>query len=261
MKKQKVQATIIFKETDTQEEIMYTFKKPNILIPVFLLLSTQAYQVNAFSFREVFEDMDHSFRHMQQELKSRFHTQQQLSEEDQTLINKQLEIVAKIKPEITKNENGLVTIAFPIENIDKNKIELSLEHGLLNGIIPLDHGSFRFVVHSNFIKCEYVIDIKKEQIQEPMKTTDASTTQAPKRQTGTQDTSTPNDKQAVDTEIAAQTNAIHWRTSNYFTEALPLEIDLSKVKLSDTGTAETKNNKLFIRLEPKSYARLKIRHA
>jgi len=225
---------------------MYTLKKPNLLIPVFLLLSIQTSRVSAFSFREMFDDMDHTFKNMQQDFKTRFHKQQQLNEEDQALVNKQLETVTKIKPEITKNDNGLVTLAFPIENVDKNKIELSLEHGLLKGIIPLENGYFRFVVHPNFIKCEYMIEIKKELAENPIIRSEESTT---------------SDKITKEAEMIAKNSTMQWKTSNYFTEALPLEIDLSKVTLAEAGTAETKNNKLLIRLKPKSYKRLKIRHA
>lgn len=206
----------------------------HFLLSVLLLLSLQSNNLNAFpfadSFKEMFDEMDHAFKNMQHELKAKFNSKEKLSTEDQQLVNKQLEIVSKIKPEITKNENGLVSIVFPIENIDKEKIELSSEHGLLYGFMPLEHGYFRFVIDPKFIKYEYLIEITKEV---------------------TEDTGKESKDQAKET----YSHAMSWRTSNSFIESLPLEVDLSKEPQS-----ETKNNKLFIRIDPKNYKRLKIRH-
>lgn len=218
---------------------MYTIKKTNLLIPL-LLLSFQAHNTKTFgfrnSFREMFEEMDQAFQNMRHEFKTRFHTQEQLKPEDQEIINKQLEIASNMKPEITKDENGLVSIVLPIDNIEKEKIELSLEHGLLHGFLPLKNGWFRFVIYPNFIKCAYELELVRESKQE----TPAA--------------------EADKTEIQHQENAnyshtVVWHSSNSFMESLPLEVDLAKAQ------SETKNNKLFIKLEPKSYTRLKIRHS
>lgn len=220
---------------------MYKFKNTNLLIPVFLLLSTQIYTLSAFSFRNIFEDMDHTFKNMRQELKTRFKKQDKLNPEDQNLVNKQLDIVSKIKPVITKNEIGVITIAFPIDNIDKGKIELFLENGLLNGILPLDNGYFKFIVNSNFVRCEYIIELNKEILHEyPITYSEKSD---------------KTDKQTEQEEKVAHSHTISWKTSNYFTETLPLEVEPSK------SQSETKNNTLFIKLEPKSYTRLQIKHA
>jgi len=216
---------------------MYKFKKTNLLISAFLLLSVQTYNVKAFSFREMFEEMDHTFHNIREELKTRFH-QQELTPEDQALIKEQLELVTKLKPEIIKKDNGDVTITFPINGIDKTEIALSLEHGLLHGTIPLKYGDFKFIVYPKFIRYDYLIEINKDIKQQAPITSQEEKTEG----------------EAKEKETTEYNQKFYWRTSNYFTEALPLEVDVTKVK------SETKDNKFVIELKPKSYTKVKIQH-
>lgn len=117
---------------------------------------------------DIFDEMHDHVRKM------RKHTFWGPSKEEQEAIKIARENLAKIKANVTENDNNIV-ITFDLNGANKNAIDIEVKEyakpqrghifkmqNILKGIIPTDHGKVEFYVTKNSLEIARHIEIKKE---------------------------------------------------------------------------------------------------
>ncbi len=136
-----------------------------------------------------------------------------------------------ITPEITKDKDGNIEIAFPIANINKDAIEdITLKDNMLVGQLDSDYGSVKFYITDQAIKLVRNLEIKEKEEQKP-------------------------DQQESDNAGKSEAKSFfnyHYSYGSSNIYSLPVAVDINN------ASAQIKDDNLVIKLSAKNYSKIKI---
>lgn len=205
-----------------------------------LLLSSTQFSVDARLRHVIYDDMDdfwspheQFFNFFNQSLMPR----RELTEAEKKAkkeFEKSKRSLEEVSPEISQSDNQ-VTIKFPITDVNKNDIQLSIKEGVVHGIIPAKYGKVAFNINSNYIETSKTLELKSE-ILEPKESEDLK-----------------EDKEHKDSKKFKEKSEFISLSS--FTDRLPDSIEVNSVQ------ASTKNNNFEIVFNKKKEKKINIKHS
>lgn len=204
---------------------------------------------NSFFADDFFDDFNQIMKNWQKRWK-KHHKQMQKhfeklrpSKEEYSVIKEARKKLAKIKPEIIK-EDGSVIITFNVENIDKNnisKISIDEKQQVAFGAINTEYGKIEYTITPNSLLTIKHLEIKKEEKKE-----------IEDKKTGVKDQKVDESKPKKDDTKLVST--YYWSDSSSTSKWLPATVDVT------SADAVIQDNKLVIKLDTKKYKEVTPRY-
>lgn len=214
-----------------------------------LLLSSAQFPVDARLRHVVYDDMDdfwgpheQFFNFFNQNLMPR----KELTEAEKKTkkeFEKSKRSLEGITPDISQTDSQIV-IKFPIEDVNKNDIQLSIKEGVVHGIIPSKYGKVAFNINSNYIETAKTLELKSE-VTEPKKSEELQENKEHKDSKSSKES-----KEAKNFKEKSEFFSL-----SSLTDRLPDSIEVNSVQ------ASTKNNNFEIIFNKKKEKKINIKHS